>query len=225
MAAAAHPSPSEALWLACEQGDDAKARTLLAAARKAGSADALLLRRRHGLTLTHLAAERGHFRVLTELLASGAAADVVTAAGVTPLHLAAERGRNDAVDVLVAFGAGQPADAFGSTPLHRAAFAGHVDIVAMLLEGGAIEDARDANGHTPLHVAAHGGYDEVVRELLRGGAFPHVRDQHGQTARVLAARAGHSGVVAAMDMFLAPQDEPQLLSLVMPVLERAALNP
>ena len=112
-AAAAHPSPSEALWLACEQGDDAKARTVLAAARKAGSADALLLRRRHGLTLMHLAAERGHFRVLTELLASGAAADVVTAAGVTPLHLAAERGRNDAVDVLVAFGAEQPADAEG----------------------------------------------------------------------------------------------------------------
>lgn len=152
------PTPmAELLFKACEAGDEAAVRALLADADAQGTLPRLLLRRQHGCTAMHRAAATGHFRVVTELLARGADANAITAAGVTPLHMGSECGHNDVVDVLVAFGAAQPPDDYGSTPLHRAAFAGCVEIVTMLLEGGGIEDARDVNGHTPLHVAAHCG--------------------------------------------------------------------
>lgn len=209
-----------ALFEAAESGSD-ELHGLIAAAEKAGTLQRLLLRRQHGLTALHRAAEMGHFRAVTELLARGGAtaANAITAAGVTPLHMASERGRNDVVDVLVAFGAEQPPDDFGSTPLHRASFAGSVEVVSMLLEGGAIEDARDTNGHTPLHVAAHCGYRQVVCELLRGGASPRVLDQYSQTPRFLAEAAGHRAVAQCLDDFLSPADEPLLLETVMPALQ------
>ena len=149
--------PAAELFAACEAGEEEEVRAILKQAGAHGILQRLLLRRQHGCTMTHRAAAFGHYRVVTELLARGADANAITAAGVTPLHMASECGHNDVVDVLVAFGAAQPPDDYGSTPPHRAAFAGSVEIVAMLLEGGGIEDSRDVNGHTPLHVAAHCG--------------------------------------------------------------------
>lgn len=120
------------------------------------------------------------------LLASGAAIDVVDAAGRRPLHLARSLG---VVELLLAHGAvvDEP-DHVGITPLMVQAGRGEAQpIVARLLAAGA-DPRKQANGSTALTWAARADDLAVVEQLLAAGcpidAAPgHTGALHAAVAR------------------------------------------
>lgn len=104
-----------------------------------------------------------------------------------PLCIAADRGNEDAVTLLIKYGADVNKHTDGYTlryPIHFAAMKGHSRTVNILLEAGAdvnsgglldIEQVdelvnKDKDWITPLHLAAHNGHEETVNILLDAGA-------------------------------------------------------
>jgi uncharacterized protein len=135
------------------------------------------------------AAEAGDARLVGELLAAGATADVRLEGGATPLMRAAARGFHEAARVLLDAGADVNARrGDGFTPLILAVFFGHEELVRLLLERGA-----DPSAQTQLGVGARGWADargfETIAELLRRAPEP--------PARPAAATPARSTVVAA----------------------------
>lgn len=107
-----------------------------------------------------LAAERGHFGILTYLIEKhNANANVTDTFQKTPLHMASVHGHYAIVRYLleICLHPDTAVDFMGRTPLHLACSAGNADIVKLLLHHGANANATMLDIHgscTPLHVAA-----------------------------------------------------------------------
>eukprot|EP00775_Hariotina_reticulata_P007685 gene7685-biopygen9515 len=188
------PAKQEALLEACNAGDEALLRSLLAeggvlldAADVEGwtalhwsiahptvvkllltEADAQVdARDRAGKTALHWACQDGHDATVSVLLAAGAAVNAVDNDGWTPL--AWSHARPSTLQLMIsAGGVVDAADKFGKTPLHWACQDGYVASVRLLLDSGsrAISTA-DLEGLTPLHWASHTGREQVVQLLLQ----------------------------------------------------------
>ena len=116
------------------------------------------------------AAEAGDARLVGELLAAGAPADVRFEGGATPLMRAAARGFADVARVLLDAGADPNARrGDGFTPLVLAVFFGHEAVVRLLLERGADPAARTRLGVGVRDWAAARGFD-AIGELLSHSA-------------------------------------------------------
>ncbi|KAJ2968051.1 hypothetical protein NQ176_g9367 [Zarea fungicola] len=114
----------------------------------------------------HLAAERGSWPVVQELLQAGATADGRNGTGQTALHGAARNGIENVVDLLLTSGADVNAkDENDQTALHGAAAHGYYSVVRMLLQAGADLTMEDLDGNTAHHFAGRRGHVMVV-ELL-----------------------------------------------------------
>jgi hypothetical protein len=135
----------------------------------------------HGYTPLHWAAIRGHWRIVTELVAARAPVDAVGADGGTPLHWACHHDRTDMVGLLLDAGADPNVrNQWGRTPLHVAARRGCAEVAELLIRRGADPNLRTNEGWTPLHVAYLSGHDCLARMLLASGADPEQRDDSGR---------------------------------------------
>lgn len=83
-----------------------------------------------------------------------------------PLELAIINKRQNAVKMLVKYGANVNTKPGSYTPLMRACNEGNIEIVKILLETGADRNARDINNLTALLIACAGRNLEMVKLLL-----------------------------------------------------------
>jgi ankyrin repeat protein len=121
------------------------------------------------------------------------------------LAWAARGDQVDALDALVARGAGVEADVYRGTPLAWAAAAGHAAAITRLVELGADPNGRSTFGGpdhgreiTPLHLAADDSKLDALRTLLELGADPTVTD--GIYKSTPAGWAGHFGQDSALEL-------------------------
>ncbi|KAJ3571388.1 hypothetical protein NPX13_g5395 [Xylaria arbuscula] len=128
------------------------------------------------LSPLHIAAKRGHDKIVALLLQHSPDCNEKDSDGTTPL-IHAVRGGHQVVVTALLRGAARvaEADAEGRTPLHWAVMRQHSTILTLLLEAcdnqlGAAVNAYNHNSQTPLSLAAESGFEEGVRILLRYGA-------------------------------------------------------
>ncbi|KAF5988695.1 ankyrin protein [Fusarium bulbicola] len=143
----------------------------------------------------HIAAQFGLTKIVSQLLDSGAEADVKDDFGRTPLSYAAEYGHKDTVELLMkhADTDTDSTDEQGRTPLSWAAGRGHVDVLKTLLNCPTVNvNSKDSHSQSPLSWAARMGAVNAVRYLLtRNEANKESRDRSGQTPLSWAAYKGH----------------------------------
>mmetsp|Transcript_15854 Transcript_15854/g.61946 ORF Transcript_15854/g.61946 Transcript_15854/m.61946 type:complete len:592 (+) Transcript_15854:15-1790(+) len=147
------------------------------------------------------AAERGHVRVLEQLLAAphlrkAGLVGVRDSRQRTALYLASRRGHAPATALLLQHGADVEAllpD--GTTPLLSAAHHGHADVVRLLVDAGADVQVPRKSGATPLYIAAQEGLVPIVRLLLAAGAEVDTALKAGATPLYIAAQNGHAETV------------------------------
>jgi ankyrin repeat protein len=151
---------------------DARGRTALYYAAKAGSLEATMFLLDHGAQLRqcncvlHAALEGGHEAVAFAVLAAGALSNVPIDAkdneGRTALYYAAKAGLLEAVTILLQHGADVRQNV---SILHAALEGGHEAVALDLLAAGAIPDEQVEPRH--MEAAIRGGCSQVVFRALR----------------------------------------------------------
>ena len=149
-----------ALFLACQNGKQAVALTLLAHGAR-NTADV------NGVTPLDVAAARGLCGVVLRILRGKPVPAAAPWSRWTPLHWAAVCGRRQVVRQLVQHGMEVDAIAQGGlTPLHIASALGHVNVVQELVESDADVSIRCARDWTALQYAMEGDWVFVTDYIL-----------------------------------------------------------
>jgi ankyrin repeat protein len=144
------------------------------------------------------AAQNRDTTALQALLKKHTPVNVPQADGTTALQWAAHWDDADAVNILIAAGAGaKAANRYGATPLSEAAALGNANIMEALLKAGADPNTRDtSDGETVLMVTARSGNADAVRALLDHKADVNATETYrGQTALMWATAERHPEVV------------------------------
>lgn len=156
-----------------------------------------------GLTVLHVASDRGDLASAKLLLSYGAKAQAIEArTRWTSLHFSVLAGRSELVVRLLVEKGGANAnatDAMGRTALHVAAMESAASVLDMLLEQGARTDVQDVDGNTPLHLAAARGARQAVSTLLKGGADATIHNEVGRDAWEVAMISHHPGIARAIE--------------------------
>lgn len=120
-----------------------------------------------GHTPLHAAAERGHLKVVRQLLRWKAKLDDQSHRKSCPLHMAARHGHGPVLSFLLENSADiKSQDETGAQPLHLAVRSGSKRAVQILLQAGAQVDSKNNEGKQPLHVATGEGHDAIATLLL-----------------------------------------------------------
>ncbi|KAJ5445180.1 hypothetical protein N7491_001262 [Penicillium cf. griseofulvum] len=132
------------------------------------------------LSTLHIAAQKGHHRIMRVLLQQDIDCDEVDSDGLTPLIHATIGGHEDVVTLLLMHGARiDKADRQDRSVLHFAVTHRHEAILKILLDhcvgDQGIIDAYDSGGRTPLHIAVDTGFEAGVQALVKRGASVHYR--------------------------------------------------
>ena len=119
----------------------------------------------------HLAASRGHDRIVRMLLKRHRSVDEPDSDGLTALMHAVQGGFEDVTGSLLDAGAAvDDVDRHGRTAMHWAVLRRRETLLRQLLEQGAAAganlDVYDEAGRTPLHYAIDGGFEAGVQVLL-----------------------------------------------------------
>lgn len=150
-----------ALQRAIYQGEEALSLKLL------GSASSLSERTSEGLSLLHLAAQRGRICVAERLLEKDPTLIDVPEPllGSTPYHVAANYGQYKVLELLGRRHDLRGRNLFGQTALHYAAFGGSIDCVVYLLRKGLPFD-QDQSGLTPMHFAVQYEHENLISHFM-----------------------------------------------------------
>lgn len=149
-----------------------------------------------------MAAMRGQFDTVAQMLGSGHDANEADSGGRTGLHCAAIKGDVKIVRLLLSAGANPNAiDSQNWTPLHFAAQSNALEVAAELIASGAAIDAVDSNGNTPLSNAVFESTEsgEMIQLLLKHGADRMKRNDHGVSPLDLARSIANYDVARWFD--------------------------
>jgi ankyrin repeat protein len=132
------------------------------------------------LSPLHMAAKKGHEKIVRALLQHDANCNLKDSDGLTPLLHALMGGFRDIVSLLLSHGARiDEVDPQKRTALHWTVIRKQEALLKMLLEhGGAkpsIIDSYDESGRTPLHIAVEEDFEAGVQLLLQFGANVHTQ--------------------------------------------------
>lgn len=161
-------------------------------------------RRRDGRNCFHLAASRGHAKVLDVLMSSNifdrSALHAEDATGATPLHWAAANGNISTVEMLLKHGSDpSKRDSKGRLALHVACSKSNVDVAQLLLEHTDALSSKTGESSSAilLNWAAAKGHVRIVAELLKRdlACTPNAKDRYGRTAAMLACAEGHIDIL------------------------------
>ncbi|KAJ4003649.1 hypothetical protein NW752_011074 [Fusarium irregulare] len=152
----------ELLWAHTWAGNEGAVDDLLERGVMPGESDD------RGYGAVHLAAVKGHTKVLVVLIKAGACLDKRSVEGNTALHFAAAQGLFHVVGLLLLYCADvNIADREGKTALHFAVIQSYLHVVGLLLLYGADVYQGDSEGRTALSFARERGDAEMENLLLR----------------------------------------------------------
>lgn len=183
---------------------DRQGLSLVQAAYRQGNADAVRLLLEMGCPAENLAPEGRSpvieslrsLAMLEVLLANGLNPSVNDAEGTPAVYLAAQLRLDEAVNLLVKFGADVDARSrIARTALMACIESGQLEGAAQLLDMGASVNAFDQRGDTALHLAVRRRSLEGVRLLLEAGADPAVFNFIHMTPLHLAAEGGYAELI------------------------------
>ncbi|KAK4223160.1 ankyrin repeat-containing domain protein [Podospora fimiseda] len=129
----------------------------------------------------HIAAQKGHNRIVCVLLQHNSDCNEKDSEGLTPLIHATIGGYDDVVSSLLTHGARiTSVDNQHRSALHWAVLHRREAMLKLLLKHCPVEDrdvvdGYDVNGKTPLHTAIDSGFETGVQMLLQFGANVHYR--------------------------------------------------
>ena len=165
-----------------------------------------------GATALMVAAQNGHEKVFSRVLAAGeTTVNLETPTGLTALYFAAQNGHTGIVSMLLKATAsteGRSRD--GAAALFKAAQNGHQEAVVPLLQHRADVFAAAHDGTTPLILAAYNGnvnvdvVDVLVPEIINRVGVKGLNfgmQSSGATAMFVAAQAGKDGVVRKLGLY------------------------
>jgi len=162
----------------------------------------------HGMTPLTLAVMDGSVELINLLLQRKAHIEGKPYSNSTydyresPLIVAAKFGQEEALNMLLNFGAQVNAtDKDGNNALHFATLNSHGSIVKKLVEAGIQINAKNKNRHTSLMIGAKLGNLEMVKMLLEIKVDPLIqthRYKKGKTALMYACLYGQVNVVEAL---------------------------
>ncbi|XP_053143357.1 ankyrin repeat domain-containing protein 6 isoform X3 [Hemicordylus capensis] len=154
---------------------------------------------KHGRTPLHLAAYKGHLRVVQVLLKAGCDVDLQDDGDQTALHRATVVGNTDIIAALIHEGCAlDRQDKDGNTALHEASWHGFSQSAKLLVKAGANVLARNKAGNTPLHLACQNSHSQSVRVLLLGGSQADIKNNAGDTCLHVAARYNHLPIIRVL---------------------------
>ncbi|XP_062711316.1 uncharacterized protein LOC115254290 [Aedes albopictus] len=156
----------------------------------------------NGLTLIHLAAEKGNKKIVQMLIDDYAAdVNVQDNDGNTPLLLAAHNCKWEMVKMLIDKAADYKiANKVGQTPMHVVAIYGNMEIMKILVDVYAADvNVQDNIGNTPLYHAAYYNRWEMVKMLIdkdsKYSADYKIANKRGQTLIHLAVEEDKMEIV------------------------------
>lgn len=149
----------------------------------------------NGHTPLHLAASKGHYECLQELIAQGGNIHARSLSERTPLHEAIKS--HHTCQLLINKGANPNVeDLQGITPLFEAVYSQNLETADILLRAGACVN-QSVRAISPLHLAACNGYRRLTNLLISYHANTNAQDGDGKTP-LMAALSNHSLRTASM---------------------------
>jgi len=188
-----HEAINKALQKAVTTNKVADVKRLL----KAGANSSSVIQDKNRRSALILATAKGHTKIVTLLLSSGAEVNYRDNAGLTALNWAAMRQKNAVASQLLIWHADvNTYDNNGVTPLMYAVGTHNVELIQLLAKSGAnLNATSQATKMTPLLVAVEQGNIQSVLSLLDLGANLNSTNHEGYTALMAAAESGQDAIL------------------------------
>ena len=159
------------------------------------------LRDKEQNNLVHLAAKKGHARLLHWLINQYGSMALLAkgCTGFCALHYAAREGHLECVRLLLKFNQRRllDCDDKGNTPVHWAAWAGNLDVLGYMVEqdGPSVLLMSGAYGCNPLQLAIQMNHMDCVSYIIQTcPASIKLQDKRGQNALHQAAKTGNTQI-------------------------------